>query len=257
VIHWSMAGSRGSFGSSLALVAAALLAFPAQSAAAERDGRRDLFAERRHVRAATVTLPLRSCAGSVAGSRTQVLTAAHCIPEGAAQVEVIFRGRPLRAVVALLDRTRDTALLALDEALDVEPLELALDLPKPGDRVLFVGRVDRPSQTQVVRVVRLGRCPSLPGVSDAVFTSLKAKPGDSGAPILNEELRIVGVIHGGASCHIAAPTAVLARSLAASSRVQRSPGPAPDDDWGERATYPALPLFPAACSEISTNAPSP
>lgn len=200
---------------------------------------RALFAQRQRVAAATVTLPAKSCAGSVAGSPTQVLTAAHCIPEGAEETDVVFRGRRLRAVVALIDRTRDTALLALDEPLDVVPLELGLELPRPGDPILFVGRVDRPSRPQVEKVVRLGRCPSLPGVSDAVFTNLNAKPGDSGAPIVDVRLRIVGVIHGGAACHIAASTAELARKLSAAGRRKSSPpvpAPASFDSWGESAS---------------------
>src|SRR5690606_3581137 len=144
-----------------------------------------LRAEKRRVRAVTVTLPERSCAGSIVGSPTQVLTAAHCIPESAELVQVRFGNRRLEAMVALIDRTRDTALLALDEALPVEPLELESELPEPGERILFVGRVDRPSRTQVAHILRLGSCPSLPGVSDALFTSVRARPGDSGAPLLD------------------------------------------------------------------------
>jgi S1-C subfamily serine protease len=211
-----MAGFGRVWKSSLAL-AAALLFVPAAADGRDAKAPRLLLLERNRVAAATVTLPFKSCAGSIAGGNTQVLTAAHCIPEGVEELDVVFRGRKLRAMVALIDRTRDTALLALDEALDVQPLELAVDLPKRGDRVLFVGRTDRPSKTQIAQVLKLGRCPSLPGVSDAVFTDLDAKPGDSGAPIVDSKLRIVGVIHGGASCHIAAPTAALARELAVSA----------------------------------------
>jgi len=220
-----MAGLGRVSKSSLALLAALLLA-PKAASGLDARAPRLLLVERSRVAAVTVMLPLRSCAGSIAGGRTQVLTAAHCIPEGVEELDVVFRGRNLRAMVALIDRTRDTALLALDEELDVQPLELSVDLPKRGDRVLFVGRTDRPSKTQIAHVVKLGRCPSLPGVSDAVFTDLDAKPGDSGAPIVDSKLRIVGVIHGGASCHIAAPTATLARELAASASRSAAPGEA-------------------------------
>jgi S1-C subfamily serine protease len=209
-----MAGFGRVSKASLALALALLLA-PATANGRDIKAPRMLLLERSKVAAATVTLPMKSCAGSIVGGRTQVLTAAHCIPEGVEELDVVFRGRKLRAMVALIDRTRDTALLALDEELDVQPLELAVDLPRRGDRVLFVGRIDRPSRTQIAQVIKLGRCPSLPGVSDAVFTDLDAKPGDSGAPIVDAKLRVVGVIHGGAQCHIAAPTAALARELAA------------------------------------------
>jgi len=152
-----------------------------------------------------------------------VLTAAHCVPEGAETLAVIHRGRRFEAVVALIDRRRDTALLALDEELDVEPLELEVALPRAGERVFFLGRIDRPLQPQLARVVRLGRCPSLPGIADAIITNLQARPGDSGAPILNDAGRVVGVIHGGAACHVAAPTAALARTLARPGLSTESP----------------------------------
>lgn len=236
----------------LAMAAALLGASPAWADAVPLDGaavaapagefrarsRHQLLRQRRHVadRTVTVTVPPRSCAGAIVGSQTQVLTAAHCIPEGVDTVNVVFRGRTLQGVVALIDRVRDTALLALDEEVDVEPLALDTALPRPGDRVLFVGRVDRSSRAQVAEVRRLGRCPSLPGVPNAVFTNLSARPGDSGAPILNDSLRVVGVIHGGAACHVAAPTAALAQELAALGRAERpSTPPAPEPPAAEPA----------------------
>lgn len=183
-------------------------------AATSSRGARALLAKRKQVANVTVTIPAKSCAGSFVGSPSQVLTAAHCIPEGLETLDVLFQGRVFRAMVALIDRERDTALLALEEPPDVVPLELEGALPERGERVLFVGRVDRRSRVQVAQVERLGRCPSLPSVTDAVFTTIQARPGDSGAPILNDRLRVVGVIHGGAACHIAASTAALAQELA-------------------------------------------
>lgn len=194
---------------------------PRKGPLARAPSRSSLLAKRHQVASVTVTIPAKSCAGSFVGSPSQVLTAAHCIPEGLETLDVVFRGRTFRAMVALIDRVRDTALLAIEEPPDVVPLELEAALPRRGDRVLFVGRVDRRSRPQVAEVERLGRCPSLPGVSQAVFTTLEARPGDSGAPILNERLRVVGVIHGGAACHIAAPTAALAEELARLGRAPR------------------------------------
>lgn len=172
---------------------------------------RFIMAYKERVAAATVTLPERSCAGSVAGTRLQVVTAAHCVNEGATHVLVKLRsGEQRSSEVVYLDRDQDLALLRLSKEVSVEPLLLSDRLPQPGDEVLFVGRVDRPSRTQVAKVEKLGTCPSLPEVSDAVFTTLQAKRGDSGAPLVDESMRVVGVIHGGAQCHIAAPTAPLA-----------------------------------------------
>ena len=175
---------------------------------------RRLLAQREHVADATVTLPERSCAAVVAGARDRVVTAAHCVTKGATAVEVETQsGERLSASVAYLDRDRDLAVLGLDRDLAVTPLALGSELPRAGAQVLFVGRVDRPSRTQVVRVERLDKCPSLPEVPQALFTSVRARPGDSGAPLV--ELadgvpQLVGLVHGGARCHIATPTASLA-----------------------------------------------
>jgi hypothetical protein len=107
------------------------------------------------------------------------------------------------------------ALLELEQASGAAPLELSPDAARPGGRVLFVGRRDRRTRAQSATVQRIGRCPSLPDIEDAVFTSIQAKPGDSGSPIVDESLRIIGVIHGGSACHIVAPTASLAPVIAA------------------------------------------
>lgn len=77
--------------------------------------------------------------------------------------------------------------------------------PAPGEPLLFVGRPDHHFEPQRPRLLRLGRCPSLPEVPDALFTTVEGRPGDSGAPILDGSLRVVGLVHGGAACSIAAP----------------------------------------------------
>jgi len=83
-----------------------------------------------------------------------------------------------------------------------------------GETVLFAGRNDfgRPLGRAVVE--RLGPCPSLPQVPDAIFTTIEARRGDSGSPIVDERYRIVGLVHGGARCRIAAPTSEAKRLLA-------------------------------------------
>ncbi len=45
---------------------------------------------------------------------------------------------------------------------------------------------------------------------NAVFTSLDARPGDSGAPLVDPQGRVTAIVHGGARCEIAVPTAKLA-----------------------------------------------
>lgn len=187
-------------------------------AASERA--RDPAAEQRlvefrvQVMRSTLLLADKSCAAFVAGAPNLVVTAAHCIayPKRRVSIEV----RPGKVVVARLDRIdRDTdlALLRLDEPLPIVPLLLSSELPAAGDRLLFVGRSDRGGREQLATVKKLDRCPSLPKVPNALFTSVEARPGDSGAPLVDTSLRVVGLVHGGARCHIAAPVATLAQEL--------------------------------------------
>lgn len=177
--------------------------------------RQSLLDRRETVAQATVTITAKSCAGFVAQERTRVVTAAHCIPEGGQRFEVKLRdGTLLESTLEYLDRDRDLAALRLDQPAAVTPLVLADRLPATGAAVLFVGRIDRRSRPQVATIERIDQCPSMPQVSNALFTTLEARPGDSGAPLVDRDLRVVGVIHGGARCHISAPTAGLARELA-------------------------------------------
>jgi hypothetical protein len=167
------------------------------------------------LREATVTLFPGHCAGVVVADGRHALTAAHCIDVAAGERQpVVFRdGKMLSGVVKLVDTIRDVAVLRFDEAAPVRPLPLASALPLPGEGLLFFGRNDRPNEPQEVELKRLGRCPSLPGVPQALFTSLHGEKGDSGAPVVDLGLHVVGLVHGGAACSIATPTAEFAPLL--------------------------------------------
>lgn len=203
---------------------------PRPSEAASEVERR-LLAYQAEVARATVLVLGASCTGFVAEAPDLVVTAAHCIPYPKRRVDV--RGPGGQTLVARLDRIdRDTdlALLRLAVVLPVFPLRLSERLPAAGDRLMFVGRRDRGNKPQLARVEKLDRCPSLPRVPNAVFTTVAARPGDSGAPLVDANLRVVGLVHGGARCHIAAPVATLARQLAREQRTVfarsvRSPKP--------------------------------
>lgn len=155
---------------------------------------------------ATVTLPT-GCAGVVAGDGRRILTAAHCVPEGLAELDVTLHdGAQVPATLSEIDRERDIALFDLTEEAPVRPLLVHDQESHVGDSIFFTGREGGRSVRQRAEVERLGRCPSLPGVPRALFTSIRGEKGDSGSPLVDEELHVVGLVHGGAACSIATPT---------------------------------------------------
>jgi S1-C subfamily serine protease len=189
-----------------------LLALAACSSAKKQE---DTSSDFRALKDATVTLFPGHCAGVVVADGRHALTAAHCIDvaPGERQPVVLRTGQMLSGVVKLVDAVRDVAVIRFDEAAPVHPLAVATRLPIPGSGLLFAGRNDRPNEPQEVELERLGRCPSLPGVPQALFTSLHGEKGDSGAPVVDHKLQVVGLVHGGAACSIAAPTAEIVPML--------------------------------------------
>jgi S1-C subfamily serine protease len=154
---------------------------------------------------ATITFVPPICTGVVVGDVSHAITAAHCIGDEQTVQVALYDGRQTQAVIERLDRDHDVALLRLQEAVPVTPLRVATRLPQVGDALYFGGRQDRKGSAQVFAVLRLGRCPSLPEVDHAIFTNLQARKGDSGAPLVNRSLEVVGLVHGGTRCNIATP----------------------------------------------------
>lgn len=166
------------------------------------------------IRNATVLLEPSVCAGALVGDGFWVLTAAHCVQRPGVSLPVtLSNGRTLKGQLFVVDRDNDMALVHLDERAPFEPLSVADALPHEGESVFFVGRRDRPIPTQIVSVERLAPCPSLPSVPMVLHTGMKGRPGDSGAPVVDFDGRIVGLVHGGAACSIAAPTTTVAPVL--------------------------------------------
>ena len=154
---------------------------------------------------ATITFVPPICTGVVVGDASHAITAAHCIGSERAVQIALYDGTRTQAVTERLDRDHDVALLRLQHPAPVTPLRVATRLPQVGDALYFGGRQDRKGSAQVFAVLRLGRCPSLPEVDNAIFTNLQAQKGDSGAPLVNRSLEVVGLVHGGARCNIATP----------------------------------------------------
>lgn len=165
------------------------------------------------IQQATVTIGGR-CAGVVVADQELVLTAAHCLRDDERAVDVAFTSGEIgEAEVAAVDPSADLALLRLPTAPKLEGLRVAETMPDPGARAYFAGRFDRGATLQEIHIVKRAPCPSLPEVPEALFTSLRGTPGDSGAPVVDLALNIVGLVHGGARCSIAAPTHEVPRMI--------------------------------------------
>lgn len=171
---------------------------------------------RRLVEEATVRLA-SGCSGAVAERPQIIVTALHCVDDRTS-VDVRFAsGAERTARVAATDVAADQAVLLLDEPARVTPLRIATRRQIPGTVLYYYGHPDRVA-FQTARLDRIGQCPSLPALQNALFTSIAGKPGDSGAPLVNGEGAIVGLVHGGAACRIATPASTL---LALVARVGR------------------------------------
>jgi S1-C subfamily serine protease len=163
------------------------------------------------LREATVTLGPGHCAGVIVEDGRHVMTAAHCVAPGTERMQLeLYDGTRLSSSAVVHDVGRDVALFRLEEVAPVMALPVAAELPAPGAGLLFVGREDPLGEPQQVWLERLGRCPSLPQVPQALFTTLRGVKGDSGSPVVDLELQVVGLVHGGARCSIATPTAEFA-----------------------------------------------
>src|SRR6185369_860933 len=77
--------------------------------------------------------------------------------------------------------------------------------------VLYFEGNPKRARFQSARLDRIGVCPSLPNLPNALFTSIEGVPGDSGAPLVDSAARVVGLVHGGVNCHIATPADTLLR----------------------------------------------
>jgi S1-C subfamily serine protease len=165
---------------------------------------------RRALRESSVLVLPSECGGVLTASQALVATALHCIDRDAVLRVRTSAGATLDARVEAVDADADQALLRLERPAGVPPLDLARRPPIDGTVVYFQGNPKRP-RPQDARVDHRGRCESLPRLPDALFTSIRGSPGDSGSPLVDGAAQIVGLVHGGARCQIATPATRLAR----------------------------------------------
>lgn len=162
--------------------------------------------------AATVSVG-GGCSGVLVDGPDLVLTAEHCIDGGPTHVLRFSDGSQRTGWVAGVDHAADQALLLLEEPVALAPLQLVRQLPIGGTIVYFAGHPRSP-RFQEAKLERTGRCPSLPNLANSLFTTIDGIPGDSGAAIVDSAVRVVGLVHGGAQCHIATPSDTLRRLIA-------------------------------------------
>ena len=168
------------------------------------------------------------CTGAIAERSQLIVTAEHCV-SGKQSVGIrLADGEERTAWVVVADTAVDQAVLFLEEPAGARPLRIARHRQIPGTVLYFAGHPDRPV-FQEGRLDRIGVCPSLPELPNALFTSIDGRPGDSGAALVNGDGSIVGLVHGGARCEIATPASTL---LALVQRVLLPSAPPPT----ERAT---------------------
>jgi len=166
---------------------------------------------RRTLHAASVRIDPPGCSGVLAENRQIVVTALHCIKNGVEHVPLAFMdGEHRRGWVVATDDVADQAVLFLEDPVDIAPLAIVRRRQIPGTVLYFEGNPGTP-RFQSARLDKIGRCPSLPGLANALFTSINGVPGDSGAPLVDVAAEVVGLVHGGARCHIATPADTLAR----------------------------------------------
>jgi V8-like Glu-specific endopeptidase len=123
------------------------------------------------------------CTGFAVGI-VWVLTAEHCAPDG---IDITVDGAPARVV-------KKNGMLAL---LQVESgryrvLEVRKDRPKVGDRTSTVGFIYGMPELTIYRNVA-GYCKCDFGDDENMLMDAPAGPGMSGAPVLDERGKVVGI----------------------------------------------------------------
>jgi len=161
------------------------------------------------LREATVSLDT-GCSGALAEQPQLIATALHCVEKADKSVQArLSNGEVRRAWIVATDQVADQAVLFMEEKVKLQPLDVVRRPQITGTVLYFQGHPERP-RFQEARLDRVGTCQSLPALPNALFTSIEGVPGDSGAPLVDGAGRIVGLVHGGADCHIATPANTLA-----------------------------------------------
>jgi S1-C subfamily serine protease len=204
---------------------------------------------RRALHESSASLDGDRCSGVLAESSELVLTARHCVGQGGDRVRVRFpAGFARGAWVVAIDERADQAVLLLESAVPLEPLTIARRPVIPGAVLYFEGNPSRP-RFQSARLDRIGRCQSLPTLPNALFTGIEGEPGDSGAPLVDGAMQVVGLVHGGARCHIATPADTLGRLI--DRLLERETPQVAAAPYAEGADSPSRRIFADSAAGVS------
>jgi len=152
------------------------------------------------------------CSGVLTEGPDLIVTARHCVT-GKSVLDIRFSNGLVRTgYVVATDEVADQAVLLLETPVPVAPLTLVRSAPVDGTILYFEGSPHDP-RFQEAKLNHSGTCPSLPRLSNALFTTIRGVPGDSGSPLVDVAGRIVGLVHGGAQCAIATPANTLVRLI--------------------------------------------
>lgn len=143
--------------------------------------------------------------GSILTSDGTVLTNNHVI-EGSTSIEVTVEstGETYDAIVLGTDKTKDVALLQLQDADDLDTVELNLDEPAVGDEVRSIGNALGTGDlvTATGEVVSLGESLAISDGYGNAYEELEnlievdadVVSGDSGGPLIDENGEVIGMV---------------------------------------------------------------
>lgn len=155
------------------------------------------------VEAAMFVVSLDSCALNIENRATAVaiddglaLTVAHSFDEVDGVTLVAADGSELPAAVVYLDVERDIALLAYDSSVgSIDTLDIRDDTDNPAAEARIVVQRDDGIVFESVRLVRRTAV-TLDGKGRRNGIEIEGviDPGDSGAPVIDDEERIIGIV---------------------------------------------------------------
>lgn len=124
-----------------------------------------------------------------------VITNWHVVADATDEVKVVFPdGFCSAARVLKLNHHWDLAALLISRP-DIDPIPLATEAPRPGERLTIAGYGPGPYRTAI------GQCtqyvsPGRHSPYEMIELSAEARQGDSGGPIFNEQGELAGVLFG-------------------------------------------------------------